>query len=170
MSILTLPTTSAIAPNRSERPPGDPFLRFQLADGVNAVLAMQQVQEVHILPVDRLTPMPNMPACVLGLMNRRSHVLWVVDVAYLLGIANLGSNHQHYNLVITRVGEVPLALAVQQISGFFWMPSDGIQPPPSEFSPLLQSHLQGYAVHEQDVLLVLSAEAILHSSILHPSP
>lgn len=169
MSILTLPT-SAITPNRPERPAGDPFLRFQLAEGVNAILAMQQVQEVHTLPGDRLTPLPNMPACVLGLMNRRSRVLWVIDLAHLMGIANLGNNHQQYNLVIVRVGELALALAVQQIGGFFWMPPEMIQPPHSQFSPLLQTHLQGCAVHEQDVLLVLSAEAILHSSLLHTSP
>ncbi|MBF2026348.1 MAG: chemotaxis protein CheW [Oscillatoriales cyanobacterium C42_A2020_001] len=168
MSILTL-ATSAIASNRPERPVGDPFLRLQLAEGVNAVFAMQQVQEVHTLPADRLTPLPNLPACVLGLMNRRNCVLWVVDLAFLLGIANLGANHQQYNLVIVRVGELALALAVQHISGFFWMPAEVIQPPHSQFSPLLQTHLQGCAVHEQDILLVLSAEAILHSSLLHTS-
>ena len=149
--------------NRPDRPPGDPYLRLQLADGIAAVVSMQQVQEVHTLPTHRLTSMPNMPRCVLGLMNRRSHVIWVVDLAQLLDVANLGVNHQHYHLVIIRIDNLVLALAVTVIHGFFWLPSEAIYSHQGQLPARLQSYIQGYASHEQEILLVLDSEAILHS-------
>jgi len=49
------------------------------------MFGMKQVQKVLVLLPKRLAPMPNMPACILGLTNRRSRVLWVADLANLLG-------------------------------------------------------------------------------------
>ncbi|MDX2228145.1 MAG: chemotaxis protein CheW [Leptolyngbyaceae cyanobacterium bins.349] len=152
-----------------ERPPGDPYLRFQLAEGVTAVLPMQQVQEVHRLPVHRLTPLPNLPGCVLGLINRRSQVLWVVDLAHLLDITYLGANQQQYHLAIIRSGQLMLALAVAHIHGSFWLPPEAIHAHAGQLSPALQAHLQGCAMYDQEILLVLNPEAILHSSALHTS-
>jgi twitching motility protein PilI len=166
---LPLPA-SPPATNQPDRRFGDPYLRFQLTDGVEAVLAMQKVQEVHTLPAHRLTPMPNMPGCVLGLMNRRSHVIWVVDLAKVLDVASLGTNHQQYNLVIARSGDLVLALAVPAISGFFWMPAEAIRPLQGQLSATLETCLQGCAMYDQDILLVLNPEAILHSATLHASP
>ncbi|MDX2240099.1 MAG: chemotaxis protein CheW [Leptolyngbyaceae cyanobacterium bins.302] len=165
----SLPGHPLVTP-RAEHPPGDPYLRFQLADGVMAILSMQQVQEVHTLPAHRLTPMPNLARCVLGLMNRRSQVIWVIDLAQLLDIASLSTNYQHYSIVIVRVGDLVLALAVSSIQGFFWLPATSIHPIQGQLSPTLKRYLQGCAIQEQEVLLVLDAEAILHSTALHTSP
>lgn len=170
MNTSALTLSSSFLSSRSERPIGDPYLRFQLTEGVDAVLAMQQVQEVYTLPTHRLTPMPNLPTCILGLMNRRSQVLWVVDLLQLLGTSSLGTNCPHYNLVLARSGELVFGLAVQQIEGFFWMPQTAIQSPPSQLSPTLQTYLRGCTVQDQEILLVLDAEAILHSSALRSSP
>lgn len=156
-----------LQPNRSQKVLGDAYLKFQLAQGVHSVLAMKQVQEVLILPMHRLTPMPNMPACVLGLMNRRSHVMWVVDLAQMLGMPALDANSRQHNLVIVRVGTITLALAVQRVGGISWINSNNIQQPPGHTTSQLLTYLRGCVLQDQEVVLVLDAEAIIQSSVFH---
>lgn len=170
MSTLTLFTNTGLPHSRPDRAPGDPYLHLQLIEGVHAVFAMPQVQEVYTLPAHRLTPMPNLPACILGLMHHRSDVVWVVDLATILGLGGLGVNYQHYNLVMVRSGELVLALAIQSILGFCWLTPEAIYPIHGQVSAALQPYLHGYAMREQEVLLVLNAEAILHSTALHTTP
>lgn len=168
MSALTISANAGLAHLRPERMGGDPYLRLELVEGVRAVLAMPQVQEVTTLPAQRLTPMPNLPSCLLGLMNHRSQVIWVVDLAEVLGLPRLDVQYQAYNLVLIRTGNLVLALAVRSILGFFWLPPESIHPTHGQISASLQPYLDGYALHDNDVLLVLKAAAILHSTALHP--
>jgi positive phototaxis protein PixI len=155
---------------RSRKVAGDAFLRFELYPQTSAVFPMRHVQEAMVLPARRLTPMPNMPACMLGLMNRRSRVIWVVDLARMLGLAALDTNVQQYNLVITQVGAVTLGLAVQRVEGITWIESNQIQSPIGQIIPSLVPYLRGCAIHSQDqtktLLMVLDAEAVTQSSIL----
>lgn len=154
----------------SNRTSGDAYLRFELCPQTSAVLFMRYVQEAMILPARRLTPMPNMPACMLGLMNRRSRVLWVVDLAQMLGLAMLDANTQQYNLVLLQVGAISLGLAVQQVEGITWINPDRIQPSIGQVIPTLVPYLRGCTVQQQEqkqeMLLVLDAETIAQSPIL----
>lgn len=154
-------------PGRQQKPVGDAYLRFRLGQQTPAVFSMKHVQEALILPVHRLTPMPNMPACMLGLMNRRSRVMWVIDLAQLLGLPVLDTSVRQYSLVIIRVGSIPLGLGVQKIEGIAWLTAESIQPPPGQAPSSLLPYLRGCVLQQKEILLVLNAEAIVQSSILH---
>lgn len=174
LSNLSLPnstTTALVHPaGKPQRSSGDAFLRFELCPQTPAVFAMRHVQEAMAIPARRLTPMPNMPPYMLGLMNRRSRVLWVVDLAQMLGLAVLDANVQQYNLVIIQVGTVALGLAVQHIEGITWIEPHQIQSPIGQISSALVPYLRGCALQtqqqKQEILLVLEAESIAQSSLL----
>jgi len=155
-----------LLPDHPRNALGDPFLRFRITPTVQAVLTMQQVQEVFALPAQRLTPIPNLPPCLLGLMSRRSHALWVVDLSQLLLLPGYEANRREYELVLIRMDTIALALAVHQISGLCWLPPDTIQPPPTQVPPSLQAYLRGCSIQEQDIWLVLDANAIVQSAKL----
>lgn len=146
----------------------EPYLKFRLDSQTWAVLAMQYAQEVLVSPAQRITPMPNMPPAVLGLLNWRSRVLWVVDLAHMLQLQPLEANVQKYNLAIVRVGELPLALAVQQVEGVTRLAPDTIQSPVGTVTAGLIPFLQGCILQQQDILLALDAEAIVRSPALSP--
>lgn len=149
---------------------GDAYLKFRLSQRTPAVFSMRYVQEALILPARRLTPMPNMPTPMLGLMNRRSRVLWVADLAQLLGLPALDGNVQQYTVILIQVGSVPLGLAVQQVEGITRLPSDAIQSPLGQVTAALVPYLRGCALQQhddkQEILLVLDAEAVTQSPIL----
>jgi twitching motility protein PilI len=157
--------------NSPSRASGEAFLKFQLARQTPAVFSMKSVQEVTVLPARRLTPMPNMPALMLGLMNRRSRVMWVIDLPQLLGVSTLDANVQQYPLILIQVGSVPLGLAVHQVEGITRLEPEAIQPPPGQIAASLVPYLQGCILQEQDhkqeILLVLDAEAVIQAPVLH---
>lgn len=153
--------------NQLHKTLGDTYLRFQLEQQTPAILSMEYAQEVLIVPVGRITPMPNMPKCVLGLLNRRNRVLWVVDLAQMLKLQPLDTNTQQYNMAIIRVGKVPLGLVVQEIKGVTRFTSDCIQSPSGLVTSNLMPYIDGCILQNKEIFLVLNAEAILHSPILH---
>lgn len=141
--------------NQSQTVLNEAYLRLQLTPTVQALLAMQAVQEVMALPAQRLTPIPNMPAHVLGLMNRRSRVLWVMNLAHLLEMPGFKVDRRQYDLVLLQVDSVALAFVVHQVDSLCWLPPDQIQPPPLQVPVLLQSYLRGCVVRNQETWFVL---------------
>jgi len=154
----------------SERPQkvlGDAYLKLQLNSGTSAVLLMKQVQEVLVLPANRLTSMPNMPAPVMGLMSRRSRVLWVVDLALTLGMQPFNLRTHQYNVIILQPGSVPLGAIVHRIEGMIWLLPEQIQSPPNHIPASFVTHLHGCVLQDREILLVLDAEAIVRSPRTH---
>lgn len=161
--------SSALAPHSSrlQKTTGEPHLTVQLGAQSVAALLMHHVQEVMVLPIRRLTPMPNKPACLLGLTNRRSRVLWVIDLAQMLGLGVLQANVQQHSVVVVQVGNIPLGLAVHHVEEISWIPTDAIQVTPGQVSQGLLPYLRGCWVQPQNVVLILDAPAIAHSQLLH---
>lgn len=162
------PVTALSLPERSLL--GDAYLKFRLNAETAAVIAMRSVQEAIVLPARRLTPMPNVPAAMLGLMNRRSRVIWVLDLAQLLELSVLDPNVQQDQLMLIQVGAVPLGLAVQQVEGMVRFQADEIQSPIGQVSAALVPYLRGCALQQQEqkqeIVLVLDAEAIVQAPLL----
>ncbi len=168
------------SPQSRERS-GEVYLRFQLDDKNLAIIAMQQVQEFIVIPAHKVTPIPNLPTCVLGLLNRRSRVMWVLDLAQMLLSQSVATSVEQYNLIIVRVNQgqqlpnkllgasqepLLLALMVPQVYRSINFLPEQIQVPQGYFSPSLAPCLQGCVVHQNQMMLVLDAEAIAQSPIL----
>lgn len=156
--------TQILAPQLNQT--GDTYVKFQVNLHTSAILSMEYVQEVIIVSVDRITPIPNMPECIIGLLNRRNRVLWVIDLAQLLNLQPVDTNVQQYHIIIIRVGQVPLALIVQEVKGVTRFVADCIQSPVALDASNLTPYINGYILEQQETLLVMNAEAIV-SPILH---
>jgi positive phototaxis protein PixI len=78
------------------------FLRFVLSPNLMALIELDarslsldggvnvrhQVTELVNISVDRVVPMPHLPPAVMGVYNWRGEILWVVNLAMLVGIAS----------------------------------------------------------------------------------
>ncbi len=146
---------------------GTAYIKFWLDPQTPAVLPMQEVQEVVTLPAERLTAMPTMPMAMLGLINRRSRVLWLVDLGLLLGRSRLESNLREYDLIVVNADGITVGLAVQKLDGMVWLKPETIQPVPEHLANDGLSHLEGCIVQPQEVLWVFKASSIVRSPILH---
>ncbi|MCX7594311.1 MAG: chemotaxis protein CheW [Fischerella sp.] len=145
----------------------DGYLRFQLNRQAPAVLSMRYTQEAIVVPVESVTSMPNMPACILGLMNWRSHIVWVVDLPRMLNLESLDNRFRQFSIIIIRVESVLLGLVVQEIKGTTKFMPDEIRSPVGQVASSLVPYLRGCVIQKKEILLVLDAQAIVQSSILH---
>ncbi|MEO1134056.1 MAG: chemotaxis protein CheW [Cyanobacteria bacterium J06639_1] len=153
---------------------GQPYLSLKLDDRTSALIAMEGAQEALAVEAQQITPMPNMPACVLGLFNRRSRVMWVVNLLQMLQLQPLPSSAQQYQVVVLRVkpdeqsgsGESLMGAVVRGVRGVIRLDPAEIQSPIGRFPASLTPYLQGCVLYQDEVLLVLDADAIARSPLL----
>ena len=143
---------------------GEAYLKFQLAPRVPAVFAARAVEEATVLPTSQVTAIPNMPSCMIGLVNRRTRVIWLANLVKLLGMPIPERPTQQYSTVIVKAGS-SLGLIVDEIDGIIHLPAESLQAPPAQVNPILVPYLKGCAVQDDQILLVLDAEAVLQSSV-----
>lgn len=160
--------TPILAPqfSQSETSISDRYLRFQLDAATPAILSTEYIQEVFVIPTKRITFMPNMPDCVVGLLNLRNRIIWVIDLAQMLDLQPVDASSQQYHLIVIRVGDVPLGLIVYEIKQVTRFLPHALETV-AENSSAIAPYLEGYLWQQQERLLVLSAEAIIHSPILY---
>lgn len=159
--------SSQIAPSieRVNNNLGDSYLSFYLNPQTPALLLMKYAQEIIIVPLNRIIPMPNMPGCVLGLLNRRSRILWVINLAHLLNLPVSDPIAQQYQIIIIYVGQIKLGLVVQSVKGVTHFPHSSSQAP-TELISSLAPYVSGCIPQGNEMLIVLDAEKIANSPTL----
>jgi twitching motility protein PilI len=157
---ITLP----LKPNQNNL--ADSYLKFQLNQQTAAVLSMKHTQEAILVPIESVTSMPNMPTCILGLMNWRSRIIWVIDLPRMLNLESLDYRLRQYSTIVIQVESLVLGLVVQEIKGTTKFIADEIHSPIGQVASSLVPYLCGCVVQQEEILLVLDAQAIGQSSIL----
>jgi positive phototaxis protein PixI len=84
---MNLATNSQL-PAAPVTPDRQQYLKFLLQPGLMAVIEIERVTELIDLPLDRVVPMPHLPPAVKGIYNWRGEILWIVDLAMLLGVGS----------------------------------------------------------------------------------
>lgn len=158
--------TLANVPERDKNNLGDGYLKFFINSQTPAILSMSQTQEAMVVSVESVTAMPNMPFGILGLMNWRSRIVWVVDLPKILNLQSAQNRPRQYSVIIVRTQSMILGLVVHEIIGTLRFNNDEIGSPIGQVASSLVPYLRGCIVQPQEILLVLDAQAIVHSSNL----
>lgn len=165
---------------------GEQFLRMQLTPNMTVALSLSWVEESLLLPTQLVTPMPNMPLSVLGLMSSKDQVFWAVNLAQLLELPIVLEPSQGYEVVVIRVPptdtdralnassssaeeDLFLGLVVPKIRSSIRLLQDDIVSPVAEVNASLRPYLSGQVVVDGEAILVLSAEAIGRAQALTPA-
>ena len=147
--------------------PGDAYIRFQLTTRVNSLprdylrqgkkvisdmtflLSMEQVRESLLVEANRITPLPNMPESVIGIMNSKNQVFCVFDLAELLRLHSQSIFYRQYQIIVLQTRwEKPiyLGLAVTHLQGIVRLTPEEIDSSleglPSHLSPYLCGSVQ----------------------------
>ena len=105
-SSSNLATTSAgkLAPNFI----GEQFLRLYLDGETGALLPISQLTEVLNVSYSQVMPIPHMYPWIMGVYNWRGEILWLVDLANLVGITPMyqqGLTSSNYTVVVLSRGQ-----------------------------------------------------------------
>jgi twitching motility protein PilI len=157
--ILSLPLSASVKAEET-------YLGLQLDAQTQVVLSTRQTQEVVSLSRNRITPIPMMSESVLGLVNHRSRVFWLIDLPHLLGLAPLEEEQPEFQVVIVRSGNIPLGVGVRQILGIFRFSTQVIQSPIGKVSPEIVPYLKGcILLQEKGFFLVLDGDSLVNRPI-----
>ena len=140
------------------------YLRLHLTATTQGVIPTNQLQEVVIIESDRLTPIPNMPHWIMGLLNQRSRIFWVIDLPHFLGLAPIHSEGDNYNLAIVRIEEKAVGLRLDTVEGIIRFAPENIQSPVGVVPSALEPYLSGCILYAEEILLVLEAAAIVQGA------
>ncbi len=159
--------TIELREEQSQAIAGLPYLSLQLGRGVTAALQLKFVRETLVLDSDRFTQMPNVHPCLMGLVEHRSNVFWVLDLPQLLGFAPLDSTAIEMHIAVLQIGGSFLGLGLDRVGRVLRFAESEIVSPeelsktkiPLAITPFLRGGLpqsEGVSNH----LYVLDAEAI----------
>jgi positive phototaxis protein PixI len=156
---------------QAQQQPGQPYLRFQLSQDFLALLSMEQVQESVLVAAEQITPVPNMPSSVLGLIHSRNTVFLVVDLPHLMELTTSQINPQHYQVIVIRVPstqptqfseqESLLGLAVPRILGVTRLIESDIQPIGKMLSASLTPYSSGQVLEQEQAIAILDLKTII---------
>ena len=153
--------------NKSQSNLADTYLKFQLNEFTYAALPVKYLHEVVVVPFESIPSIPNMPACILGLINWRSRIIWVIDLPNMLNLETVSGKSRQHNILVIQIESTALALVVPEIIGTTRLMPNDIESPQEKFSSDLLPYLRGWVLQNQEQLLVLNTQAILQSAIFH---
>ncbi|MFG6095455.1 chemotaxis protein CheW [Leptothoe sp. ISB3NOV94-8A] len=154
---------------------GELYLKFYLGSSLTVVIPLVQVVETLRISAHQVSPIPNMPASVLGLMSHQGKILWVLDLPKLLEVPQKDVRSRQYDIIVVEVmlddGQESdcqfLGLYVPQIQGTLRMNPEDLIPSFEEIMPGLAPYLQGQFQGEDEKLFLLDVDAICSAESLY---
>jgi purine-binding chemotaxis protein CheW len=116
----------------------------------------------EVFPLTEITPLPGLPAHVLGVVNVRGRILSVMDIRRLLEFGNIGLTNLN-KAIILHHGDMELAVLADEVTGVYAIDVDEGQHTLPTLSVSQEAYLYGVT---KDRVVVLDAEKFLASKDL----
>ena len=136
---------------------GSQYLTFTMA-GEEYGVEILKVQEIK--GYSAITPIPNTPAYVKGVMNLRGTIIPVVDLRAKLAMAN-GQYNQFTAIVVLTVGAKTMGLVVDAVSDVLKIPRAEIQAAPDFGAAVDARFISGMAKAGDKLVVLLDIERVL---------
>jgi twitching motility protein PilI len=147
-----------------------PYLSLELDPQTLIFVELQYVRETLVLPVERVTQMPNVHPCLIGLVEHRSYIFWVVDLPQLFASEAIDTSKINLHVAVLEIGNIFLGLGVYRIGKVQNIEQERIlaierSPSVLSFPPVIKSLLKGFVVDRAEINLhqgyLVNAEAIV---------
>lgn len=134
------------------------LVTFELS-GEEFGVDIMQVSEV--IPVPRITRIPQAPECVKGLINLRGKILVVVDLNKRLEFSSKETDSLS-RIIIVEVKDIVLGMLVNSAKEVMSLPLSSIQPPPEMIkSKINAEYLRGVGKIGSRLLILLNLIKVL---------
>lgn len=133
------------------------YLTFNLGDEEYGIPILK-VQEIK--GYSTVTPIPNSPAYVRGVMNLRGTIIPVIDLRQRFGLAK--AEYNRFNVIIVvMVGARTMGLLVDAVSDVLNIAAEDVQPPPDFGDREDVRTVCGLARAREKVVMVLDIDHFL---------
>ncbi|MDX2255349.1 MAG: chemotaxis protein CheW [Pseudanabaenaceae cyanobacterium bins.39] len=145
-----------------------PYLSLELDQQTSIFIELKYIRETLILPVDRIAQIPNVHPCLVGLVEHRGSIFWVVDLPQLFSGTGIDTNAIAIHVAVLQVGDLFLGLGVYRIGKVQTISQDRIYPldEQQQISPLVKPLIQGFVVDRAEINLhqgyLINVEAMMN--------
>jgi purine-binding chemotaxis protein CheW len=150
-----------------EDPQGELYLKFSLASGRQLALSAIGIREVMQQPPSKITAIPNTSPLLLGTMNFRGQIIWVVDLGQFLGDSMLlNTERPEIPIVAVELQEMLLGLAIEKLGPTDWLEQERLEAHQSQ-GEAIDAFIQGVwksGSESTNILHLLNLNAIFESS------
>ena len=115
---------------------------------------------LHVEMLERITPAPNAPPFVEGVVFSRGQLLPVINLRRRFGFERAAHDLRTRVVVVRATGRT-VGLLVDSAREFVTIATDAIQPPPEVVSGLSGDYLEGIAAQGERLVLILDIDAVL---------
>ena len=137
-----------------------PYVLFRLA-GTSYALPSDAVQRLEM--VEHVTPVPNAPPFVDGVVFSRGRVVPAVNLRRRLGLDRAPYDAQT-RLIIVAHADRAVGLIVDSAREFVSIPADAVQPPPDALGGTSGNYLAGIATVNDTVILIVDVAEVLNQA------
>ncbi len=133
------------------------FLTFVLNEEEFAIDILQ-IQEIR--EMSKITPIPNAPVSVRGVMNLRGSVIPVVDLRTRFSMAEVAAGSKTI-IIVVNVGLRVAGLVVDAVSDVMTLPMRDVEPTPAMTGASDTAFILGLAKVEQRLITLLNIEDLM---------
>lgn len=148
----------------------DQYLTFSL-DGEEYGVDILRVQEIK--GWSGVTPMPNMPESVLGVINLRGDIVPVIDLRRCFDLESVPFDETTVVIVLRigddRHGERTLGLVVDGVSEVHSIPAGEVKPAPDLGSVIDAGSVRGLATRDNRMIIILDVDRLVLDEVLNGS-
>ncbi|MBE9040582.1 chemotaxis protein CheW [Oscillatoriales cyanobacterium LEGE 11467] len=156
------------------------YFRVRVSGSVQLAVPLNQIETV--LQIDRrlICPIPGVPSGLLGVVNRRGILTWVLDLSHFLELEPLSAPPNRKLAAISLIpadsDAVPdkqtspksVACIVEELEGIFTPPK--IKPIRKRLKSRLRPILVDLAYYENSGIAILNPTALLHTLYTEANP
>ena len=135
------------------------YTTFYLGD---TYLGIDVLQVREILVRQEMTPVPQSPVAVLGLINLRGQIVTAVDLRRRMGMPPVQNDENSMNVVI-RTSEGPVSLLVDAVGDVISVNESALEPTPDNVSGPARKFVSGVYKLDGCLLAVLDVERLFPS-------
>ena len=139
------------------------FFQVELEPSFSLIIPLERTAEVLSLQWAELCPIPGINAALLGISNQRGRLLWMVDIAALLGLTTVErviNNPEKSTAIVFTKDELRVAGVVARLKGIATLDHQRIQAHPHPC-------LQGRIMFEAERLHVLDGDSVFEALQVH---
>lgn len=115
----------------------------------------------EIVPVSKITRVPQAPECVKGLINLRGKIIVVIDLNRRLGFSPR-ENDSLSRIIIVEVGNTTIGMLVNSVNGVLKLPLSSTEPTPDMIKSKINSeYLTGVGKVGNRLLILLNLARVL---------
>jgi purine-binding chemotaxis protein CheW len=143
-----------------EKQMAEAYIAFELA-GTTYAVPSSVVQQVEM--IEQITPVPNAPPAVEGVVYSRGQVIPAVSLRSRFGFEKIPIGLRT-RLIVVNISDRTVGLIVDTAREFISIAPNTIQPPNDAISGMSGRYLKGIATQADRIILILDLQEVINLS------